>query len=91
MLGKGCLNGCLGKVVLAGVVTGAALAGWRWGPVIFPSVQEWFGGEEETAVEEQSSSIVLMTWRGRSCRLLSWPKQHLIASCDFAGESSGTD
>ena len=51
MLGKGCLNGCLGKAVLAGVVTGAALAGWRWGPVIFPSVQEWFGGEEEMAVE----------------------------------------
>ena len=51
MLGKGCLNGCLGKAVLVGVVTGAALAGWRWGPVVFPSVQEWFGGEEETVVE----------------------------------------
>ncbi len=46
MAGTGCLKGCLGKAALVGVVIGAALAGWRWGPALFPRVQERFGGEE---------------------------------------------
>ena len=50
MLGTGCLKGCLGRVWLAGLIIAAALAGWRWGPSVFPRVRGWFV-EEERVVE----------------------------------------
>ncbi len=50
MLGSGCLKGCMGKASLLGLLGVAAFAGWRWGPSVFPRVQEWFT-EEEVAVE----------------------------------------
>ena len=49
MLGTGCLKGCLGRAWLLGLLIAAALAGWRWGPVVFPTVQGWFA-EEDGAV-----------------------------------------
>lgn len=49
MLGKGCLRGCVGRVWLLGLLLAAAFAGWRWGPAVFPRVQDWFAGEEEAA------------------------------------------
>ena len=50
MLGTGCLKGCLGRAWLAGLIIAAALAGWRWGPSVFPRVRGWFV-EEEGVVE----------------------------------------
>ncbi len=50
MLGSGCLKGCLGRTWLLGLLVAAALAGWRWGPALFPRVQGWFA-EEEGVVE----------------------------------------
>jgi hypothetical protein len=39
----GCLRGCLGKLMGMILLVGAAYAGWRWGPAVFPRVQEWMG------------------------------------------------
>ena len=50
MLGSGCLKGCLGRAWLLGLLIVAALAGWRWGPSVFPRVRGWFA-EEEVGVE----------------------------------------
>ena len=50
MLGTGCLKGCLGRAWLAGLIIAAALAGWRWGPSVFPRVRGWFV-EAEGVVE----------------------------------------
>ena len=50
MLGSGCLKGCLGRAWLVGLLGATAVAGWRWGPAVFPRVQGWFA-EEEGAVE----------------------------------------
>jgi hypothetical protein len=50
VLGTGCLKGCLGRAWLAGLLIAAALAGWRWGPSVFPRVRGWFV-EEEGVVE----------------------------------------
>ena len=50
MLGTGCLKGCLGRAWLLGLLIAAALAGWRWGPSVFPGVRGWFV-EEEGVVE----------------------------------------
>ena len=47
MLG-GCLKGCLGRVSLLGLLLIAAVAGWRWGPAVFPRVRGWFAEEEAT-------------------------------------------
>jgi hypothetical protein len=47
VLGKGCLKGCVGKVWLTGLLVVAALAGWRWGPAIFPRMQTRFVGDAE--------------------------------------------
>ena len=54
MLGTGCFKGCLGKAWLAGLLIAAALAGWRWGPSVFPRVRGWFV-EEEGVVEVSPS------------------------------------
>ena len=48
MLGSGCLKGCLGRASLLGLLLAAALAGWRWGPDVFPRVRGWFAEEEAT-------------------------------------------
>jgi hypothetical protein len=40
----------LGRAWLVGLLAAAALAGWRWGPAVFPRIQDWFA-EEEEAVE----------------------------------------
>ncbi len=50
MLGTGCLKGCLGRAWFVGLIAAAALAGWRWGPAVFPRIQAWFA-EEGGAVE----------------------------------------
>jgi len=54
VLGTGCFKGCLGKAWLAGLLIAAALAGWRWGPSVFPRVRGWFV-EEEGVVEVSPS------------------------------------
>ena len=50
MAESGCLKGCLGKVGLVGLLIVAALAGWRWGPAVFPRAQGWLA-EEDAVVE----------------------------------------
>lgn len=43
----GCLRSCVGKAVLLVLLAGAAYAGWRWGPELFPRVQSWLDGSGE--------------------------------------------
>jgi hypothetical protein len=50
VLGLGCLRGCLGRASVLGFLFAATLAGWRWGPAVFPRVGSWFT-EEEASVE----------------------------------------
>jgi hypothetical protein len=46
----GCFKSCLGQAVTAALLVVAAYAGWRWGPAVFPRVEEWLGvGTEEVA------------------------------------------
>jgi len=40
----------LGRAGLLGLLIAAALAGWRWGPSVFPRARGWFA-EEEQVVE----------------------------------------
>lgn len=40
MPGLGCLRSCVGKIVLTILLVAAAYAGWRWGPQVFPPLQE---------------------------------------------------
>lgn len=50
----GCLRACLGKVLLLLILVLAAYGGWRWGPAVFPRVEEWLGvssGESPAATE----------------------------------------
>lgn len=41
MPGLGCLRSCLGRIILTILLVGAAYAGWRWGPQVFPPLQEF--------------------------------------------------
>lgn len=41
MPGLGCLRSCLGKIVLTILLVVAAYAGWRWGPQVFPPLQDF--------------------------------------------------
>jgi len=50
----GCLRSCTGRVVLLLLLVAAAYVGWRWGPAVFPRVEEWLGGEPVETVEEPS-------------------------------------
>ncbi len=47
----GCLRKLVGQVVLLLALIAAAYAGWRWGPVVFPKVQEWVGVASAPAPE----------------------------------------
>jgi hypothetical protein len=47
----GCLKSCLGQVVTLVLLVVAAYAGWRWGPAVFPKVEEWLGRGEEVQVQ----------------------------------------
>lgn len=49
MPGLGCLKSCLGKVVVATLVVAAAVAGWRWGPYVFPELAAWFSSGDDVA------------------------------------------
>lgn len=48
----GCLRSCVGRIVLLVLLLAAAYAGWRWGPAVFPRIEEWLGGEPHAGVEE---------------------------------------
>jgi len=37
------LRSCFGRAVTLLLLVAAAYAGWRWGPMVFPRVQEWLG------------------------------------------------
>ena len=39
----GCLKSLFGKAVTLLLLVVAAYAGWRWGPEVFPRIQEWLG------------------------------------------------
>jgi len=47
---------CFGKLVTLVLLVVAAYAGWVWGPVVFPRVQEWLGLTTEEESEEIESS-----------------------------------
>jgi hypothetical protein len=38
------VRSCFGRAVTLLLLVAAAYAGWRWGPLVFPRVQEWLGG-----------------------------------------------
>ena len=69
----GCLKSLVGKLVGLILLVAAAYAGWRWGPEIFPRVQDWLGlsqglvSEEILASPELADSIMLLVqdFRGR--------------------------
>jgi len=42
----GCLKSLVTKVLILLLLVVAAYAGWRWGPQVFPRVQEWLGWTE---------------------------------------------
>ncbi len=46
MLAIGCLRSCLGKIALSALLVAAALAGWQWGPAVFPQVATWLSRED---------------------------------------------
>lgn len=50
----GCLRSCTGRVALLLLLVAAAYVGWRWGPAVFPRVEEWLGGEPVETAEEPS-------------------------------------
>ena len=39
----GCLRKIVGRSLILCLLVAAAYAGWRWGPQVFPRVQEWVG------------------------------------------------
>jgi hypothetical protein len=39
----GCLKRVVGKILFLVALVAAAYAGWLWGPVVFPRVQDWMG------------------------------------------------
>ncbi len=47
----GCFKSCLGQIATVILVVAAAYAGWRWGPAVFPRVEEWLGVGTEVVVE----------------------------------------
>ena len=61
MLGIGRLKSCLGTLVLAGLLVGAAYAGWLWGPNVFPQVTAFFLDEEESPAETVSPEVAEAT------------------------------
>lgn len=60
---KGCLRGCMGSIGLSVVVVGAAYAGWKWGPAVFPPLQTWLGeaAAEAPAARTPSAGIAEAT------------------------------
>ena len=41
----GCLKGCAGRLVAVVLLLAAAYAGWRWGPSVFPRIEQAIRGE----------------------------------------------
>ena len=37
------LRSCLSAIITLLLLLGVAYAGWRWGPLVFPRIQEWLG------------------------------------------------
>ena len=61
MLGFGCLKSCLGKIVFAALLVAAALAGWRWGPSVFPELAAWFFSGDDVAETTASPELAEAT------------------------------
>ena len=61
MLGLGCLKSCLGKIVLAVLLVGAAYGGWRWGSSVFPQVTALFSGGDDVVVVSSSPELAEAT------------------------------
>jgi len=44
----GCLRSCLGRISLLALLIATAFAGWRWGPAVFPRVEDWLARGDDT-------------------------------------------
>lgn len=47
----GCLRSCIGQVIALVLLSVVAYAGWKWGPALYPRVEEWFGLAEVESAE----------------------------------------
>ena len=45
---RGCLRSCLGRISLLALLLLTAFAGWRWGPAVFPKVEDWLSRGDDT-------------------------------------------
>lgn len=61
MLGLGCMKSCLGQILLAGFFLAATIAGWLWGPTVFPKVAEWFSNTDHVSEAIVSSDLAEKT------------------------------
>jgi hypothetical protein len=53
---RGCLRTCLGALALGALVTGIAYAGWRWGPAVFPRLEQALGVDSSRAAGDPDLS-----------------------------------
>ncbi|SVC76595.1 uncharacterized protein METZ01_LOCUS329449, partial [marine metagenome] len=38
----------MGKIILLALLVAAAFAGWRWGPAVFPKIENWLSKADDT-------------------------------------------
>jgi hypothetical protein len=50
------LRSCFGKLATLVLLVVAAYAGWVWGPVVFPRIQEWLGWTTSEQADETEAS-----------------------------------
>lgn len=61
----GCLKNLVGKGTVLVLLVAAAYAGWRWGPEIFPRIQEWM---ERSGGGAGPELFPALSWRTRCWR-----------------------
>lgn len=67
----GCLRSCLGKIIALVFLLLIAYAGWRWGPAIFPTLEDWFGVERVAPARQPATPELGADVLGRYERFLA--------------------
>ena len=55
------MKSCLGKIFLAVFFLVATVAGWLWGPTVFPNIAEWFSNTDHVSEAIVSSDLAEKT------------------------------